>query len=114
MGRWLAQRARLKPDCFDLRYEDLVSRFEDVAKGLIDFLGLPWDEAVLHYHEHARGRHIATPSYSQVLKPIYRSAMGRWERYARYFEAVLPTLHPYLKAFGYSPSSYFSGGGLPS
>ena len=102
MGLWLEQRQRLRPDCLDLRYEDLVSDFERTARALIAFLGLDWDDRVLSYHQHARSRRIATPSYSQVIKPIYGGAAGRWQRYRRYFDPVLPVLQPYVHRLGYA------------
>jgi tetratricopeptide (TPR) repeat protein len=101
MGLWLTQRARLQPDCLDLRYEDLVSDFESGARRLIAFLDLPWDDAVLRYREHAKTRHINTPSYHQVVQPIYRDAAGRWLNYRRWFGEAERTLAPYVTALGY-------------
>ena len=101
MDLWLEQRARLRPDCFDLRYEDLVDDFEGRARDLVGFLGLEWSDAVLAYRRHAQSRRIATPSYSQVVQPIYRTAMGRWKRYEKYFGAVLPQLQPLIRRLGY-------------
>ena len=102
---WLVQRTRLRPDCFDLRYEDLVDDFADEARRLINFLGLEWNDAVLEYHKHAQSRRIATPSYSQVVQPIYRSAMGRWRRYEEYFGTALQQLEPLITRLGYGGRS---------
>jgi len=102
MELWLTQRERLQPDCLDLRYEDLITDFEPNARRLIDFLGLPWDESVLSYNEHAKTRRISTPSYNQVIEPIYKTAAGRWRHYERRFGNALPMLKPFIERLGYS------------
>ena len=37
-----------------IRYEDLVTDLEGEARKVLDFLELPWDDAVLNYDEHAK------------------------------------------------------------
>jgi hypothetical protein len=101
MGLWLEQRQRLAPDCLDLRYEDLIADFEANARRLLEFLDLPWDPRVLAYYEHARTRRIATPSYAQVVQPIYRSAQNRWLNYRPWFAAVESRLAPLAQRLGY-------------
>lgn len=83
------------------RYEDLTLDPEGQTRRLLAALGVAWDERVLAYAEHARARTIATPSYHQVVQPIYRRAVGRWHHYARQMAPVLPVLAPFLGAFGY-------------
>ncbi|WP_372521449.1 tetratricopeptide repeat protein [Sulfuricaulis sp.] len=85
-----------------IRYEDLVADFEGEARRLIGFLGFEWDDAVLNYAEHAKGRVIKTPSYHQVTQPIYQHAKYRWKRYARHFELYMPVLTPFIEYFGYA------------
>lgn len=61
-----------------MRYEDLVTGFEDAVRPLLEFLGLEWDDAVLDYQTHASGKEIInTPSYQAVTEPINRLAMFR-------------------------------------
>jgi len=105
MSLWLSQRARLKPDCFDLRYEALVSDFEVQARRLIEFLEIDWDDSVLSYHKHAKTRRINTPSYNQVVQPIYKTATGRWRNYEQYIGEVKPILEPFLRPLGYQADS---------
>lgn len=62
-----------------LRYEDLVEDVEGMSRRLVDFCGLDWDEACLHFH--ANERVVNTPSHQQVRRPIYRDAMQRWRNY---------------------------------
>jgi hypothetical protein len=104
MGLWL-HYAQVLPLCtLAIRYEDLVADFRTEVGKILDFLGLPWDEAVVRYAEHAKGRSIATPSYHQVVQPIYQRSVGRWRNYATAFEPVLPVLRPFIDAFDYDAS----------
>lgn len=85
-----------------VRYEALVEDPEAVARGVIEFLGLPWDDAVLDYRSELAGAHISTPSYTQVAEPIYRRAIGRWRRYAEAMSPVLDSLAPMVERLGYA------------
>ena len=57
---------------------------------------------MLGYAEHAKTRAISTPSYHQVVQPIYRRSVDRWRNYAFAFDEVLPLLQPFIAAFGYA------------
>lgn len=85
-----------------IRYEDLIADFETETRRMLAFLDLPWDEAVLAYAERAKGKAIATPSYHQVVQPIYFRSVGRWCNYRGAFADVLPILEPWIAAFGYA------------
>ncbi|MEA3002092.1 MAG: hypothetical protein QOH81_880 [Sphingomonadales bacterium] len=85
-----------------IRYERMVEDLEGEMRPLLDFLGLPWDRQVLDNRgSAARREHIRTASYSQVTEPIYRRSAGRWERYRRQMEPVLPILAPWAALMGY-------------
>ena len=85
-----------------LRYELLVADIESEMRALLDRLGLPWRDAVLDNQEAARGRGlIRTASYAQVGQPLYARAAGRWQRYRRWLEPVLPLLRPWAERMGY-------------
>ncbi|MEA3065218.1 MAG: hypothetical protein QOJ27_1664 [Sphingomonadales bacterium] len=85
-----------------VRYEALVVDLEGEARTLLDFLGLTWDPAVLDHRRTAEARGtISTPSYSQVIRPLYREASGRWERYRAQMAPVLPILAPWALRLGY-------------
>lgn len=101
MGLWLRQRALMALNARVLRYEDLVGDFEGELRELLAFLALPWHDAILNYAEAARRRPIVTPSYDQVVEPLYRSSIGRWRHYADHLAPVLPELAPFVAAFGY-------------
>ena len=79
MAHW---RSVLKIPMLELRYEDLIANQEAVTRELIDFCGLPWDERCLQFHESRRI--VATPSYNQVSKPLYKKSVGRSRNYERH------------------------------
>lgn len=85
-----------------IKYEDVVADLEGQARAVLGFLGVPWDERVLEYNQHARARErIRTPSYEQVTEKIYDRARYRWQRYEQQLRPVLPLLQPYIDYFGY-------------
>lgn len=107
MNLWRRCLDLLPLDYRRVRYEDLVSDFATEARGLIEFLGLPWDAAVLEHTEHAKKRGtINTPSYHQVTQPIYQHAKYRWKRYASQFEPHMEALAPFIEYFGYAEDEH--------
>ena len=84
-------------------YEKLVADRETELRALFDFLGLDWHDAVLDHQETAKKRgRIKTASYAQVVEPIYTRSAGRWEKYRKHLEPVLPVLKPWIEKFGYT------------
>ncbi|PCI62087.1 MAG: hypothetical protein COB37_07435 [Kordiimonadales bacterium] len=63
-----------------LQYEKLVEAPENVAKQLLQQLGLVWDDAVLQYH--TRKSPVHTYSAHQVRLPVYSTSKNRWQNYA--------------------------------
>lgn len=102
MGLWLKYRERLGLDWIEHSYEAMVADPEGRVRRLLEFLGVPWDESVLRFHERAREKFINTPSVTGVVKPVYSSAKARWKRYGNRLDPVLPLLEPFIREFGYS------------
>ena len=66
------------------------------------FIEIPWNDSVLNYQKTANERErIFTPSYDQVIKPLYTKSIGRWTKYKSKFSKVYPTLEPWIKEFNY-------------
>lgn len=85
-----------------VKYENLVENFEQTIRSLLNFLKLPWDSSMLKYSLTAKNRkRISTPSYNQVIKPIYSHANGRWRRYSKPISRIYPTLKPWINKFNY-------------
>lgn len=66
----------------DVVYEDLVRDVEGLSRRMVEFIGLPWDDACLRFHE--SGRVTRTASNDQVRRPVYTSSVGRWRRYEKH------------------------------
>ena len=71
-------------------YEDLVADQEGESRRLIDFIGLPWDDACARPHE--SDRITWTHSNEQVRRPVYTSSVGRWKRFERHLSPLLTAL----------------------
>lgn len=103
MRRWLADVELFCPEVMESRYESLVHDFHGQANLIAGFLGLDDAGSMLAFDRHARNKsYIGTPSYSQVIEPVNHKAVGRWHKYRKYFEPVLPILDPMLQRWGYS------------
>lgn len=75
----------------DVVYEEYTADQEAVARRIVDFIGLPWDDRCLKFHENARV--AMTKSIDQVRKPMYRTSVARWKHYEKH-------LGPLKKALG--------------
>ena len=102
MGRYLRIRDSMKASILEVRYEKLVGDLEGTTRHIADFLEIPWDENMLNFFLHARGRDIKTPSASQVVQPIYTTSRKKWRRYADELRLIESVLAPFVEAFGYS------------
>jgi tetratricopeptide (TPR) repeat protein len=87
MAHW---REVLPIPMYEVRYEELVARPEPIIRKLIDFCGLPWNDACLAFHENRRAVH--TVSRMQVRQPVYTGSVGRWQRYAAHLEPLRAAL----------------------
>ena len=71
--------------------ERLIDDPEGETRRLIDFIGLPFDDACLAPHRNKRA--VATPSAEQVRRPINRDGVDAWRHYE-------PWLGPMKQALG--------------
>jgi tetratricopeptide (TPR) repeat protein len=73
-------RATLPPGVLlEINYEDIVRDQSAASRRLIDFVGLPWEDGVLRFHESTAPS--ATASAVQVRRPIYSSSVGKWRHH---------------------------------
>ena len=71
-------------------------------RGAIDFLGLAWQDELLDYQTTAKARgRIHTPSYSQVVQPLYKSASDRWRAYEHHLMQESIRVSNWITAYGY-------------
>jgi hypothetical protein len=63
-----------------------VTDLETQVRQIIDFLGLPWEDGILRFHENDTP--VTTASAVQVRQPIYASSVGKWRNYAEQLEPL--------------------------
>ncbi len=75
-----------------LRYERLVEDAEAQVRGVLDYLGVEWDPAILEFHRLKRV--VRTPSSEQVRRPLNRDGMDVWRPYAQWLGPLRDVLGP--------------------
>jgi len=75
----------------DIQYENMVADTEQNIRSILEFCGLPWEDACLDFHKSARV--VKTASYDQVRRPVYKGSVGRWKNYSK-------NIAPLKKALG--------------
>ncbi len=87
----------------EIKYEDLLDDLNSEISPLLTFLDLDWEPQIRNYKETAikRGQ-IKTPSYSQVVQPIYKHAKYRWINYKKYLEKYFNQIDPWINEFQYN------------
>jgi hypothetical protein len=97
MAHWHGQYRRLMahwkalyPDILDLDYDGLVRDSRPAIEGLLQYLGLDWEEAVLDFHKADTG--VRTASVWQVREPLYVRSSGRWRNYEKHLASLLRAL----------------------
>lgn len=78
----------------ELHYEDLVGDQEGETRGLLDNLGLAFEDACLHFDTNAAP--VATASSVQVREKVHSRSVQKWKK----FENQLQTLRERLEAGG--------------
>ena len=71
-------------------HEQLLADPEAEIRALLDFLGLPFDEACLKFHETKRP--VRTASAEQVRRPIDRGGADSWKRFETWLDPLKSAL----------------------
>ena len=91
--RFMAHLDRIAPGMVHhVRYERLVEDAEGEIRLALDYLGLPWDPAVLEFHKLARV--VRTPSSEQVRRPLNREGVDIWKPYSKWLGPLRDVLGP--------------------
>ncbi len=59
---------------------------------LLEFCGLPWEDACLRFYE--SDRPVRTPSSEQVRQPIYDRSIGHWRNYEGKLGELIAVIEP--------------------
>lgn len=85
-----------------IRYEDLVLDMKTEVSNLLNFLELDWEDELENYQQTALNRGIiSTPSYSQVVQPLYKTASNRWVKYQDSLKKYFIKIEKWTTKFGY-------------
>ena len=85
-------RSILPGGFLEIDYEETVSDLPGQARKLIDYIGLPWNDACLEPHKHERP--ILTASKGQVTQPVYRTSVDKWKIYEQQLQPLVRKLLP--------------------
>jgi tetratricopeptide (TPR) repeat protein len=71
-------------------HEDVVDDLETQVRRMLEFCGLPFEDACLEFHK--TDRSIKTPSSEQVRQPIFRSGLDYWRNYEQWLAPLKDAL----------------------
>jgi hypothetical protein len=105
MGQYYADYVRLmahfdtgKPGhVYRVIHEELLENPEREIRGLLDFLGVPFEENCLNFHQSTRA--VRTASSEQVRRPINRDGVDQWKPYAAHLEPLKRALGPLWETY---------------
>ena len=87
MAHW---QSVLPDQILTVQHENVINDLEGEVKRILDFCGLPFEQACVDFHRTKRV--IKTPSSEQVRQPIYRSGMTQWEGFSEYLSPLKQAL----------------------
>jgi tetratricopeptide (TPR) repeat protein len=82
-------------------YEQMVEDTEREVRRLLDYCGLPFEEACLRFYETDRA--VRTASSEQVRKPIFTEGLDQWRNYEAWLDPLKGALGPLLAAYPNAP-----------
>jgi hypothetical protein len=77
-----------------------VSNQRDQITRMLDFVGVPFEEACLDFKSNSR--YARTLSFSQVRRPLNDDGVFRYRHYRRQLAPAYPILEPIIERLGYS------------
>jgi hypothetical protein len=83
-------------------YERMVDATEAEIRRLLDYCGLPFEDACLRFYETDRA--VRTASSEQVRQPIYRAGVDQWRRYDTWLGPLRAALGPVVDAYPDPPA----------
>ena len=77
-------------------YENVVADLEPQVRRMLDYLGLPFEEACLNFHQTERA--VRTASSEQVRQPIFKSGVDQWGNFSPWLDLLRAVLGPELSS----------------
>ena len=79
-----------------VQYEDVVSDTETQVRRILEYLGLPFEQACVDFHKSKRS--VRTPSSEQVRQPIFKSGVDQWRNFEPWLDPLKEALGPDVMA----------------
>ncbi|MFM7028205.1 MAG: sulfotransferase [Chakrabartia sp.] len=79
-----------------VQHEELVDDLEGNVRRILDYCGLPFEEACIEFHKTKRS--VRTPSSEQVRQPIFRDGLDQWKNFEPWLGPLRAALGPELAA----------------
>ena len=85
-------------------YEELVADPEREIRRLVEYLGLPFEPAMLHFYDN--DRLVRTASAEQVRRPIFNEHLDHWKHYDAWLQPLKSELGFVLESYPAVPRFY--------
>jgi hypothetical protein len=82
-------------------YESMIEDTESEVRRLLEYCGLPFEEACLRFYENDRP--VRTASSEQVRQPIFRDGVDRWKQFEPWLGSLKDALGPVLDKYPQVP-----------
>ncbi len=80
-----------------VQYEDVVADTESQIRRILDYCGLPFEQACVDFHQTERS--VRTPSSEQVRQPIFKSGLEQWRNFDPWLDPLKDALGPVLERY---------------
>jgi len=81
----------------EVRYENMVRNQEAETRRLLEYCGLPWEDACLRFYETERP--VRTASSEQVRQPIYDTSINHWRNFRSQLAPLIEELGDELEGW---------------
>ncbi len=82
-----------------VQHEDVLDDLDGQVRRMLDYLGLPFEQACLDFHETERA--VRTASSAQVRQPLNRKGVGAWRPFEPYLDPLKQALGAHYDAARY-------------
>jgi len=80
----------------DAVYEQTTAHPEESIRAMLEFIGLPFDQACMEFHKSKKSVHTA--SAAQIRQPMYTTSTHRWKNYEKHIAPLIEALSPLLES----------------
>ena len=84
-------------------HEAVIDEPEVQVRTMLDYLGVPFEEACLNFHQNKRA--VRTASSEQVRRPINRDGVEQWKPYEQWLDPLKDALGGLWQAYPAVPAT---------